>query len=47
MILGLLPRAKINDLNYFDYEQVQENYERLLEKCASLLMENFELKKSR
>ncbi len=30
-----------------DYEQVQENYERLLEKCASLLMENFELKKSR
>lgn len=27
-----------------DYEQLQENYEILLEKCTSLLMENFELK---
>ena len=27
-----------------DYEQLQENYEILLEKCTSLLLENFELK---
>ena len=27
-----------------DYEQLQEDYEILLEKCTSLLMENFELR---
>lgn len=27
-----------------DYEQLQENYEILLEKCTSLLVENFELR---
>lgn len=27
-----------------DYEQLQEDYEILLEKCNSLLMENFELR---
>ena len=29
-----------------DYEQLQEDYEILLEKCTSLLMENFELRQS-
>ncbi len=28
-----------------DYEQLQEDYEILLEKCTSLLMENFELRR--
>jgi len=27
-----------------DYEQSKEDYEKLLEKCNSLLLENFELK---
>ena len=27
-----------------DYEQLQEDYEKLLQKCNSLLLENFELK---
>lgn len=27
-----------------DYEQLQESYEILLEKCTSLLIENFELR---
>ena len=27
-----------------DYEQLQEDYEIILEKCTSLLMENFELR---
>ena len=27
-----------------DYEQLQEDYEILLEKCTSLLMENFEMR---
>ena len=27
------------------YEQLEEDYEKLLEKCNSLLLENFELKK--
>lgn len=26
------------------YEQLEEDYEKLLEKCNSLLLENFELK---
>ena len=30
-----------------DYEQLQEDYEILLEKCTSLLMENFELRRKR
>ena len=29
-----------------DYEQLKEDYEKLLEKCNSLLLENFELRKS-
>ena len=29
-----------------DYEQLKEDYEKLLEKCNSLLLENFELKKT-
>ena len=29
-----------------DYEQLKEDYEILLEKCNSLLLENFELKKT-
>ncbi|MEB6565368.1 hypothetical protein MXL26_08385 [Acinetobacter towneri] len=29
-----------------DYEQLQENYEKLLEKCNSLLLENFELRQN-
>ena len=27
-----------------DYEQLEEDYEKILEKCNSLLLENFELK---
>lgn len=27
-----------------NYEQLKEDYEKLLEKCSSLLLENFELK---
>lgn len=29
-----------------DYEQLEEDYEKLLAKCNSLLLENFELKKT-
>ena len=29
-----------------DYEQLKEDYEILLEKCNSLLLENFELRQS-
>ena len=29
-----------------DYEQFQEDYEKVLEKCNSLLLENFELRQS-
>lgn len=29
-----------------DYEQLKEDYEKMLEKCNSLLLENFELKKT-
>ena len=29
-----------------DYEQLKEDYKKLLEKCNSLLIENFELRQS-